>query len=135
MIKIFNIKSIITWDTDKDYLTVLKNKKIYIENDKIVTISEKDLNVESEIDACNTIITPGFIDCHTHPIFNNSRSNDFKLRTSGKSYQEINDSGGGINSSVESLRKINESDLYEKCLSRMDSKITKKDILNLFVMK
>ena len=30
MIKIFNIKSIITWDTDKDYLTVLKNKKIYI---------------------------------------------------------------------------------------------------------
>ena len=69
MIKIFNIKSIITWDTDKNCLINLKNKNIYIEKDKIVSISEKDLNVESEIDACNSIITPGFIDCHTHPIY------------------------------------------------------------------
>lgn len=121
MIKIFNIKSIITWNTDEDCLITLKNKNIYIEKDKIVSISEEDLNVESQIDACNCIVTPGFIDCHTHPIFNKSRSNDFKLRASGKSYQEINDCGGGINSSVQSLRKIDESDLYEKCLSRMDT--------------
>ena len=121
MIKISNIKSILTWNTDKNCLVNLKNKNIYIKNDKIVSISGKDLKVESEIDACNNIVTPGFIDCHTHPIFNNSRSNDFMLRTSGKSYQEINDSGGGINSSVKSLRKINESDLYERCLLRMDT--------------
>ena len=44
MIKISNIKSILTWNTDKKCLVNLKNKNIYIKNDKIVSISGKDSN-------------------------------------------------------------------------------------------
>ena len=121
MIRVSNIKSIISWDEANNALSINKSNYIYIKDNKIVSISNKNQSFDYEIDAENTIITPGFIDCHTHPIFNNSRASEFHLRASGKTYHEIYESGGGINSSVNSLRKINEKDLYEKCLSRMDS--------------
>ncbi len=120
MIKISNIKSLVTWDNNANQLRITDNKNLYLKKNKISAITNENLDFDLEIDAENTIITPGFIDCHTHPIFNDSRSNDFKLRTSGKTYQEINDQGGGINSSVESLRKVTENELYDKCISRID---------------
>ena len=121
MIKISNIKSIVSWNETTNSLTIDKNKFIYIKDNKIVAISNDNQSFDYEIDAENTIITPGFIDCHTHPVFNDARASEFHLRTIGKTYHEISESGGGINSSVNSLRNLSEDDLYEKCLSRMDS--------------
>ena len=40
------------------------------------------------------------------------RSNEFSMRSQGKTYLEISKMGGGINSSVNSLRKASEKDLY-----------------------
>ena len=80
MIKVSNIKSVVTWDTKKNDLSIQKDKLIYIKDNKIVEISNQKLNFDYEIDAENSIITPGFIDCHTHPIFSNSRANEFNLR-------------------------------------------------------
>jgi len=120
MIKISNIKSLVTWDNNTNQLRITDNQNLYLKNNIIAAITNENLDFDLEIDAENAIITPGFIDCHTHPIFNDSRSNDFKLRTSGKTYQEISDQGGGINSSVESLRKVTENELYDKCISRID---------------
>ena len=58
------------------------------------------------------IVTPGLIDSHTHPIFIGNRANEFILRTKGKSYKEISKSGGGILSSVKSLRSSSFENLY-----------------------
>ena len=120
MIKITNIKSIVTWDTAQNKLIYIDNKSIYLKNKKIHKITSKNLSFDKEIDAENTMITPGFIDCHTHPIFNSNRAEEFNLRISGMSYSEIASKGGGINSSVSSLSKENEDSLFESCIARMD---------------
>ena len=120
MIKISNIKSIVTWDVDQKKVIHIDNQSIYLKDKKIFKITDQNLLFEHEIDAENAIITPGFIDCHTHPIFTSSRAKEFNLRASGHTYEEIANQGGGINSSVSSLRDKNEDDLYELCISRMD---------------
>ena len=120
MIKIKNIKSIVTWDISENKLIYIDNKSIYLKNQKIHKITSQNLSFDKEIDAENAIITPGFIDCHTHPIFNSNRAEEFNLRISGLSYSEIAEKGGGINSSVLSLSKESEDYLFESCIARMD---------------
>ncbi len=72
------------------------------------------------IDASGKIVTPGFVDSHTHPIFGETRENEFEMRISGKSYEEIALAGGGIRSSVRSLRNTSKEELVEKVLPRLD---------------
>ncbi|PCI40650.1 MAG: imidazolonepropionase [Elusimicrobia bacterium] len=69
-------------------------------------------------DAGGRIVMPGFVDCHTHPVFGEARLKDFGLRTSGKSYQEIAAQGGGIVSSIRSTRGATESELTQRLLDQ-----------------
>ena len=120
MIKISNIKSIVTWDDKQNKLINIDSNFIYLKDNKIHKITNQNIDFNEEIDAENSIITPGFIDCHTHPIFSNNRAKEFNLRILGATYEDIASKGGGINSSVSSLRKENENNLYESCLNRID---------------
>ena len=52
------------------------------------------------IDAEKSVVTPGFIDPHTHPVFSRTREIEFEMRIMGKSYMERAASGGGIRASV-----------------------------------
>lgn len=72
------------------------------------------------IDASGKTITPGLVDCHTHPIFFETRENEFEMRVAGKSYEEISAAGGGIRSSVRSVRKATKEELIQVALPRLD---------------
>src|SRR5579859_7334071 len=48
------------------------------------------------IDARGTVLTPGFVDSHTHLIFAGDRSEEFHLRRAGTSYGELLAQGRGI---------------------------------------
>ena len=117
--RIINISKIVSWNTDSNSLEIIENKDILIESDKITEISNDISSFDDVIDAKQSIITPGFIDAHTHPIFIGNRSNEFIMRAQGKTYLEISKMGGGINSSVNSLRKASEEDLYNASLENI----------------
>ena len=118
--RIYNIKSILTWNPQKNNLLEIKNSEILLLNDKIIEINTKVENAENNIDAKNNVLTPGFIDSHTHPIFVGNRSKEFLLRASGKTYQEIATQGGGIISSIKGVRQSSFDDLYD--LSKINVK-------------
>jgi len=111
--KITNISKIYSWNTDFNILDVKSNQEILIQNNKIVDINTAiSDDADNIIDAKGCIVTPGFIDSHTHPIFIGNRADEFKMRLEGKSYQEIKEGGGGILSSITALRKASFEELY-----------------------
>jgi len=70
----------------------------------------------TEIDCACKVVTPGFVDSHTHPVFVSPRLVDFEKRIEGASYEEIAAAGGGIRSSLEGVRKATKSVLKAKVL-------------------
>ncbi|MGE0718174.1 MAG: imidazolonepropionase [Alphaproteobacteria bacterium] len=57
-------------------------------------------------------ITPGLIDCHTHPIFTGDRILDFEMALEGATRHEIAAAGGGIASTVRNTRAADEATLF-----------------------
>jgi len=72
-----------------------------------------------EIDCEREVVLPGFVDSHTHPAFMAPRLVDFEKRIRGATYEEIAKAGGGIRSSVESVRKAGKGALTEKVLQAL----------------
>jgi imidazolonepropionase len=54
---------------------------------------------------------PGLVDCHTHPAFAGDRVQEFSLRASGATYEELHAAGGGILSTVQATREAGETGL------------------------
>src|SRR6202789_2945063 len=70
------------------------------------------LNSDTQIiDAGGRVVTPGFVDAHTHLVFAGNRADEFEMRCSGTTYQEIARQGGGILSTVRRTRTASENEL------------------------
>jgi imidazolonepropionase len=72
------------------------------------------------VDAGGRIVLPGFVDAHTHLIFAGNRVEEFELRSSGTSYQEIAASGGGILSTVRKTREASIDELVTAGRKHLD---------------
>lgn len=68
-------------------------------------------------------ITPGLIDCHTHLVYAGDRAQEFELRLSGASYEEVARAGGGIVSTMRATRAASEDALIASALPRLDALI------------
>jgi len=64
-------------------------------------------------DARDGAVLPGFVDPHTHLVFDGERSDEFARRLSGEPYEEILAAGGGIRSTVVATRSASEARLFE----------------------
>ena len=63
------------------------------------------------LDAGGRLVTPGFVDAHTHLVFAGNRADEFEKRCAGVTYQEIAAQGGGIRSTVRKTRAATEDQL------------------------
>lgn len=71
------------------------------------------------VDCAHGVLTPGFVDSHTHAIFGRPRQEEQELRAAGIGYLEIAKRGGGIHSSVRDLRERSEEDLVALAAARL----------------
>ena len=122
--KISNPKSIILKNigclvtANADGVASFKNTSILIENGKIAAIGDRQS--ENAIDCGGKMVTCGFVDSHTHPVFLENRDEEYAMRLAGVTYEKIAEKGGGIVSSVEGVRNASEDELIDKVSQRMD---------------
>jgi imidazolonepropionase len=138
MLKILKDSSqIVTVDTkgsnvkrgkEQNNLDILTDHSIVIEDDIIKdiipTYSIKNRSNFELISLKDKTIFPGFIECHTHTVYTGSRTNEFKLRLRGATYEEISNSGGGIKSTVNAVRNSSFDDLVKTAIPRIQSFIS-----------
>lgn len=73
------------------------------------------------IDAHEMVLTPGFVDSHTHLIFAGDRAQEFHLRRAGTSYGELLAQGRGILTTMKATREASMDILQELAQQRLES--------------
>lgn len=115
---------------DLQELSIVKDAAILCVGGKIVSVGrtkdtlrdpwlKKNRRKILEIDCAGKVVLPGFVDSHTHPAFFTPRLVDFEKRISGASYEQIAKAGGGIRSSVASVRSAGTRLLADKILAAL----------------
>lgn len=95
----------------RDAVLILEGSKIKWVGTQ--TDAPQALEGERVIDLDGAMVTPGWIDSHTHIVWAGSREHEFRMRLEGKSYLDIAQSGGGIMSTVREVRKTALDDLVQ----------------------
>ena len=86
---------------------------------------EADLSARAEemerTDCGGRLVTPAFVDCHTHLIYGGNRAREFEMRLEGATYEQIAQASGGILASVRATNALGEADLVAEALPRLDA--------------
>ncbi|GDX06590.1 imidazolonepropionase [Buttiauxella sp. A111] len=108
---------------DGQYHTI-KDGVIAVHQGKIVWLGTRDelpeITAQEHHHFDGGIVTPGFIDCHTHLVFGGDRSAEFEMRLNGVSYADIAAQGGGILSTVRHTREAHEDELLNSARQRLE---------------
>jgi imidazolonepropionase len=98
-------------------LSIIADGIMLVRNGRIEAVGARE-DIEEQrtpeydvVDAGGRVVLPGFVDAHTHPIFAGTRVDEYELRASGATYQEIAQAGGGIRSTVRKTRAASEDEL------------------------
>ena len=110
--------------TTDEKLEIIENGGVIIDGDKILEVGKfsdlvkKEKNI-FEIDF-QSVLVPGFIDCHTHICHYGSRSEEYSKRNAGMSYQQILSEGGGIHNTMTATENASDEELERVTVSRLD---------------
>ncbi|MDD4583693.1 MAG: imidazolonepropionase [Eubacteriales bacterium] len=110
-------------------LTIIEDGAILIENGMITAVGtteelfpfHKDAQV---IDCTGKAVLPGFVDSHTHFVFDGYRAEEFSWRLKGESYMGIMLRGGGIQSTTLATRAASKDCLAELGRKRLASMLS-----------
>lgn len=102
----------------------------WIENGALLTAGERitwvgrdadlprELDADAEYDLAGALVTPGFVDCHTHLVYGGARADEFEARLHGATYAEIAGRGGGVLSTVRATRETADETLFASARRR-----------------
>ncbi|MBI3564900.1 MAG: imidazolonepropionase [Elusimicrobia bacterium] len=103
---------------EKGSIGLLRDGAVLIDAGKVVAAGPRERVLAhplaakaATVSAKGGVVTPGFVDAHTHPVFAAPRLDDFEARVSGAAYADIAARGGGILWTVNGVRGAAESDL------------------------
>lgn len=122
------VKTLVTiseqFTTPDNPLGIITNGCLVVESGKILWIgAESELpgtyTTNQKVPVLGSMILPGLIDSHTHPVYAGNRADEFEARLSGKTYQQISESGGGILKTVRLTREASFDDLKELTQQRL----------------
>ena len=102
-------------------LAIINDGALAIKDDRIIFVGTTDEltskfslgKVVTKINASQKLVTPGFVDPHTHLIFEGAREEELSKKLIGKSYLEILNEGGGILKTVRETRNASLEKLVE----------------------
>jgi imidazolonepropionase len=110
-----------------DKLQIIPNGAVLLHKGKVLKVGDFEKMVKEfpsvvldEI-LVESVLLPGFVDCHTHSCFAGSRAMDFAERNSGKSYLDIAKKGGGIWSTVAQTRAASDLELKNLTEKRINN--------------
>lgn len=75
------------------------------------------------INAKGKILMPAWVDSHTHLVFAATREQEFVDKINGLTYEEISRRGGGILNSAARMKDIDEEELFDMSLKRLEEAI------------
>ena len=104
-------------------IEILKNAWVLIEDGVIAAVGTgkpEDAEGAEVIDAEGKLVTPGLVDAHTHLIFGGWRQNELGLKLHGATYLEIQNAGGGIQSTTNATRSASKEELRAKAEKALD---------------
>ena len=108
-------------------LGIIENGAVLVENDKITWVGRmEDLSISSlketdVLDCLDKVVMPGFVDAHTHLLFAGSREDEFAMRSTGATYQQIAERGGGIASTVQHVRAASKKELKKQARHQLNA--------------
>ncbi len=106
-------------------LKIIGNGGVIVEDGLIREVGDfeklhKEYKVPVEEIFTSSVLTPGFIDAHTHICYAGSRAKDYAQEIQGITYEEILARGGGIYSTVEKTRQSDFDTLKNETFKRVD---------------
>jgi imidazolonepropionase len=72
------------------------------------------------LDADGRLVMPGLVECHCHLAWAGDRADEFQLRVTGTTYQQVQEAGGGIPSTVYATRNASDEVLRALARKRLD---------------
>ncbi|HEX6308888.1 MAG TPA: imidazolonepropionase [Longimicrobiales bacterium] len=104
---------------------VMRNAALLVENGRVSRIGPLDAlagaaDGAERVPCDGCVITPGFVDSHSHAVFGGWRAAEYAMRSRGVPYMEIARGGGGINASVRDVRARPEEELVELTRHRLE---------------
>jgi len=110
----------------RDSLGIIENGAMVVNKGLVHWVgSTKEYNARSFgkprrlVDAGGRLVTPGFVDPHTHTLFAGSREDELERKISGESYISILNKGGGIGRTIRETRAASLATIVSQTKTRI----------------
>ena len=113
-------------ETAEEQLGIIRDGAMVVEGGKVAWIgTTRELERKTfgkprrRMDAQGGLVTPGFVDPHSHLLYAGSREDELERKAAGESYASILKSGGGIQRTVRETRKASAGRIVRESAQRL----------------
>lgn len=104
----------------------IQDAAVHIRGDRIVWLGPGAAqpargNGDDQVFDCRGgVVSPGWVECHSHVVYGGDRASDFDRRCRGLSYEQITAEGGGIQTTVDATRGASVESLVASARPRIE---------------